>query len=550
MSTSAQGLPALTTTVERRFYSRIVPHAPIFVCMDGINQSLLLNVSENGLLLSTPTEVICNFVARTAIPLNGLPKPVEVNVRVVWASKARKLAGIQLLDLSEHDREQIRKWCAHSSTQSLQPEPDHPQIVVMTSPISHDRTNSTPSFTEKAPFHSLRAVAPLAPSPIARRRSTSTLAGIVTLGVFLGTVCIAGVFFLKDGSPRIPVALSTENRDQSSAATTPAQKIPGNQQNQEPLEREAVSIVASPVPSVHAAKAKRVLSDTLSRNNSAQAGDDASHEPDTEGSAPDTRENTPTPDTSRLRTEHRAGSRPDPSMNGTNPAVTDAAPKSSGTGANSSAPANVAPATLPASPYPQVAKEPARNPPRPSNLATGTATTISSGPIATPTHPAPTRQSDTSVIQMDAPARQVMVIQLPRGYHAPFFSFPDERILESPSATMHIRRSIRMPVTHVGWPFNRNKKVILGGLISRVDPQVAQVQIGPDELVRVSATVAANGRIENVTPIQGPANLVRAVVKAVREWRYHPTLLDGKQIETQCYVLVQFHAAVGSSARQ
>jgi len=49
MSTSGQGLPALTTTVERRFYSRIVPHAPIFVCMDGINQSLLLNVSENGL---------------------------------------------------------------------------------------------------------------------------------------------------------------------------------------------------------------------------------------------------------------------------------------------------------------------------------------------------------------------------------------------------------------------------------------------------------------------------------------------------------------------
>lgn len=550
MSTSARGLPVLATTVERRFYSRIVPLTPIFICMDGTNPSLVLNVSENGLLLSTATEVMCNFVARTAIPLNGLPKPVQVNVRIVWSSKARKLAGLQMLDLSEHDREQIRKWGAQSSTQSLQPEPDHPQIVVMPSATSHDRTTFTPSFTEKAPFHSLRAVAPFVRSLIARRRSISTVTGIVTLGVFLGTVCIAGVFFLRNGSPRNPFARSTENRDESCAATTPTQEIPGSQQNQEPLKRDAVSNVASPVASGDASKSKSVLSGTLSRHNSAQAGDDANYEPDTEGSALDTRENSPTPDASRLSIAHRADSPPDPSMNGTNPTVTGAAPKSSGTGTNSSAPADLAPATLPAYPYPPVAKEPARDSPRTSNVATGTPTTIPSGPITAPTRPAPTRQSDTSIIQTDAPARQVMVIHLPHGYHAPFFSLPEDQILESPSATMHVQRSVRMPVTHVGWPFNRNKKVIVGGLISHVDPQASQAQIGPDDFVRVNATVAANGRIESVKPIQGPANLVRAVVKAIREWRYQPTLLDGMQIETQCYVTVQFHAAVGRSAKQ
>ena len=95
MSASAQQVPVLTTTVERRFYPRTVPHAPIFIALDESKEGLLINVSENGLLLSTPAELRCNFVARISIPLNGLPKPVQVNVRVVWASEARKLVGIQ-----------------------------------------------------------------------------------------------------------------------------------------------------------------------------------------------------------------------------------------------------------------------------------------------------------------------------------------------------------------------------------------------------------------------------------------------------------------------
>ena len=133
MSTTAQQLPAIPTTIERRFYSRIIPQAPIYVAIDGNNEGLLINVSENGLLLSTPAELRCNFVARISIPLNGLPKPVQVNVRVVWASEAGKLAGIQLLDLSEHDREQIRKWGARESTPSLQREHNRHWVVAKTS---------------------------------------------------------------------------------------------------------------------------------------------------------------------------------------------------------------------------------------------------------------------------------------------------------------------------------------------------------------------------------------------------------------------------------
>src|SRR5277367_2887476 len=123
MSTSTQELPDFPEVVERRFYSRVAPHAPVYLTIDG-NNSLLLNVSENGLLVSTPVALQCNLVARIDIPLPGIPKPVQVNVRVVWANEIRKLAGIQLLDLDDYDREQIRKWGTRESSQFLYEEPE------------------------------------------------------------------------------------------------------------------------------------------------------------------------------------------------------------------------------------------------------------------------------------------------------------------------------------------------------------------------------------------------------------------------------------------
>jgi hypothetical protein len=201
----------------------------------------------------------------------------------------------------------------------------------------------------------------------------------------------------------------------------------------------------------------------------------------------------------------------------------------------------------------------AASPPTPSDAIPEAPPVFPEEPIRSPlpannvasTRAASSRKSDASIIQMDAPGGQVMEIHPPARTHASFFNLPGERVLESPSVTMHIQRSVRMPTTHAWWPFHRNKKVVVGELISRVDPQAAQVHIGSSsDTVRVKATVVEDGRIENVTPLSGPANLVPAVVRAVHEWRYEPTLMDDKPVETECYVVVQFHGPAGRDATQ
>jgi Gram-negative bacterial TonB protein C-terminal len=152
---------------------------------------------------------------------------------------------------------------------------------------------------------------------------------------------------------------------------------------------------------------------------------------------------------------------------------------------------------------------------------------------------------------MDTPERQTMDIHLQSGYRGPFFELPGERVLESSSVTIRIERSVRMPAAHSLWPFNHNnKKVVIGGLMSRVDPQPAQSQIRSADIVRVVATVGEDGRIENVKPIHGSANLLPNVLKAVQQWRYQPTLIDGKPVETQCDVLFQFHAVADRRAQR
>jgi hypothetical protein len=149
---------------------------------------------------------------------------------------------------------------------------------------------------------------------------------------------------------------------------------------------------------------------------------------------------------------------------------------------------------------------------------------------------------------MDPPARQVLEVHLPSGHRAPFFNVPNESVLESSSATIRIQRSVRLPSGNSPWPFHRKTKIVVGGLISRVDPQFPQLPNGSREYVRVHATVAEDGQVRSVRPLYGPANLFPTVVTAVQGWRYQPTLIDGKPVETQADVLVQLHVSPPRSA--
>lgn len=110
MSTSTEYMDGLNTPAERRFYPRVTPPTPIYVAFGSNNLGVLHNVSENGFQVVTPSELPLNSVYRVFLSLNGAVKTISVTVRTIWTTGAERRAGIQLLDLADEDRHQIRQW--------------------------------------------------------------------------------------------------------------------------------------------------------------------------------------------------------------------------------------------------------------------------------------------------------------------------------------------------------------------------------------------------------------------------------------------------------
>ncbi len=533
MSTSLQQVPISALPVERRFYPRIVPRAPIFVAIRESEESLLLNVSENGLLVSTPVELACNSVARLSISLSGLPKPVQVTARVLWSSESRKLAGIQLLNLCEHDRERIRKWGARESALASQPEPIQPFLIGQPDE-SLPETIHEP-FAENFLSSGSHDAAPLPPAAKVQPRSISIVERCATWGLYLATICLAAAFFLRADVLGNPFARSVGKSAQNSAPVSLAQSVLQVSSNHEVSERPDASPPSAPLPIVAPAKSKSI---------SAAAATDSPRTTETPAI-----HRTASPAAAIAQTQ-RDDSRGDQAHIATIPAASNAAPKVGTQEQLSAAPDP--PAMIPpiADSVSTAGVLAATSPPIPTNPPSIPLTIPPTNSIAAPAHPTLSPRSDASIIQTNTPRSQVLEVRLPRGYQSSFFYLPGERVLESPTLTMHIQRSVLMPAPHGGWLSNRNKKVVVGDLISRIDPQTAQIPVNTVSSVRVSATVGKDGRVENVRLIQGSANLAASAAQALRQWRYQPTLVDDKPVETQCYVMIQFHGASIHTAKR
>ncbi len=147
---------------------------------------------------------------------------------------------------------------------------------------------------------------------------------------------------------------------------------------------------------------------------------------------------------------------------------------------------------------------------------------------------------------MDVPETRVIEVTPPRNLTgnltASYVNLPGERVLRSGPLTMHIERSVRIPGDRIPgerWLWRGHKKVVLGELSSRVDPQVSQLPV-PYGSITVLATIDKDGYVGNVKPLYGSLALLPNVAAAIRDWRYQPTYLDNKPADTQAQIEIDF----------
>jgi hypothetical protein len=597
MSTSAEQLVAQNAPVERRFYPRVAPSVLIYVPFGQNNLGMLLNVSENGLMASTPNGLDCNSVYRVSMRLNGVPSAIKVHVRTVWSTESNKRAGLQLLDLSDYDREQIRKWgalqleCSRYKTavhreqlvarvdrEPSQKEKPAGQPAFVTEPsawkLSTTELPNGPETLSRPPALSPSFDDPQAGQPEAdwrlvnefavpsapaartakassakthRTRVRSAKTPLVAWGASIATLCLVAVLvfgqdvfsklltrathaatksgFLDGHSPSLaaPNADATPAPSNTSANKNPAKnKLAATAASQSPVGK-------SPLASSNLTPSRKrpaEISETLD----ASGITDSDFGPLTANNTPPTSLK-PTPTQSQLSANL-------PLANGPAPKILSSdvsAGKSAVTGSISDSDSA-----------------------SPNDLVTSTASDGASIPGPSPTLAPPpsvgstpdaNHKSDPALIHMDVPQNRVIELHPPKGRSPSLVDLPGERVIKSASLTVHIQRSVIVPGEHWWWSWRSgSKKLVLGELRSRVDPDASHL---PTEasIVSVRVTVDKEGNVTNLKPINGSITVIPAVARAIREWRYEPTTLDGKPVETQAYIRIDFHPAATRASR-
>jgi TonB family protein len=86
------------------------------------------------------------------------------------------------------------------------------------------------------------------------------------------------------------------------------------------------------------------------------------------------------------------------------------------------------------------------------------------------------------------------------------------------------------------------KRLQVGALDHRVEPQYPPdaAKQRAEGTVQLHVTIGASGAVDNVTLLSGPPALVQSATDAVRQWRYKPTLVDGKPTGIEADIAIVF----------
>lgn len=113
-------------------------------------------------------------------------------------------------------------------------------------------------------------------------------------------------------------------------------------------------------------------------------------------------------------------------------------------------------------------------------------------------------------------------------------SLPETPISASGSVAISATSMVPMPGDDAqSGQHPRNLRIgELTNLVEPVYPSDAR-QTHLEGTVKLHVVVATNGEVQSFRTISGPESLAQAAMLAVREWRYRPTLLNGKPVEMQ-----------------
>jgi Gram-negative bacterial TonB protein C-terminal/PilZ domain len=542
---------------DRRLQMRATLASCAYTALDDINGGVVLNISETGMAVAaTDPLVIADYLPRIRFRLPNVEHRIEVSAQVVWLAESKKNVGIRFVDLSTETRNQIASWIASVKTspeierltpgpvQSLFPAPlesvseapkwtvvpeqeQYPALELMARAASGPsefvrpeiQDASPPRFLEDLPLEAghdafapgfgPRARAGRAEwpaSPIENSPSRSFILGLsglrvgaliflfalITLAVGLTAGRSALGLLLRDTQKSLPATDHTSqallNRQRASTSQPSTPRTP---------DASVTPAMNPPAPTT----AESHTESPVARALNAPAENSTPSMAPIGPSPATTIPSLPDPGSTEASSD-RDGSTGLSARNAPPPSDSQPAPSSRAAVPKSAAPASLAPAN-PA----------ARN--------------------AIPATRVMPRLSSPSTILFTGPSDGSKPFRL---------ILPEKPIAASSSFAITSQLSILVAPERGRAQAREPSRLQSGELISFVWPRYPRPgdRRRSSETIKVRTTIGEFGQVLDVKRVSGSLSLLPAAISAIRLWRYKPTLLNNRPVQTQQDVTIEF----------
>jgi hypothetical protein len=504
---------------ERRANLRVAPELLTYVSFGGSNGGMVLDLSEGGLAVATAFAIPDASLLNITIPADPTHELIEVTARVAWIAESKRRLGVQLIAASPSTQEFMRSWIsavqassgdARASLDNVGTKEESAVADVATVAVA-----TRPHVTRPAAMQ-VFATQPPAAQPLAN-----------------GTEALESGLFERP-QPRAPVVVMGGSGDAASLTA--------------PLAKAAETTPEKPIRNVTALRweisefSSRVADSTPT--NATPPGNVHAHESKT------------APAAESRSSSWIAKSRSVPMavtlaviVGGfaSGIAIGRSVVARWNRGSTATRVAASHDTDVPRSMIPLLVA--ATTAPAPSSNAGTAAVAVPSTPAALLPLGASARNENSSGYLADPAIPGGEILITPNEGDAPLrVDLGAEVIAHSPSLEIRSRRLAFVPgAAASGHHKPRKEHLEVGILISRVTPQLPAAPLGAsgsrngEQTVAVRATISGDGHIVYVDPLSGPSALMPLVMGAVREWRYDPSSLNGKPIETQVDLTLKFH---------
>ncbi len=537
---------------DRRLQTRTTLASSAYTALDDSNGGTVLNISETGMAVAAADPlVVADYLPQIRFRLPNLEHRIKVSAQVVWLAESKKTIGIRFVDLTAEARNEIANWIAS--------EKRSPEAEGLTpAPVESLVAATFESFAEE-PLGSVipEQDQPSAPELIAHAGSRPP--EIVTPEIRDGNA----LSFVED----LPIKA---HGDASVAVFGPQIRTRKTESSAKRVENSPSRSYFLELSGFHVAAWLFLLAAiSLAAGLTAGLGPLGSRFRDTQESLPAADHtsqallNRLQETTSRTFVPPNANASASPAVNPPVPATAESKSESPATPSLNPAPedptARVAPIgpslpiatpSFPDSDKPEAGPERkggtgpnARNAPPPKEPRSADSPRAVVPMSVTPASPAPRREMAATRATPHLSSPSTILFTGPGDGSKPFkLILPERPIAASSSFAITSQLSVLVSPDRGPAPLREPARLQAGELVSFVWPHYPRPgeRHGSSETVKVRTTIGEFGQVLDVKRVSGSLSLLPAVMSAIRQWRYKPTLLNNRPVPAQQDVTIEF----------